>query len=233
VSRIDDHVDPRFGSGGLAVSRGQRSAAPAVEASPLEDSSRWADLITGVRPRAFLVVIAALMGRGLRDQCSPEDIWQETLIQAWHARETHRWQGSSAFRGWLFEIARNRIRDAARRIETEKRGSGRPGTRLSELESQLSGSASAVLPPDSATPSAILMRAERTAAIERALASLPPELEPVVRMHLVEELTMDVIAKRQGVGVSTAWRRFRRGAELCSRALSERGVQPVGLIGAL
>jgi RNA polymerase sigma factor (sigma-70 family) len=173
-----------------------------------------------VRPQAFLVVIASLMGRGLRDQCSPEDIWQETLIQAWHARARHRWQGSSAFRGWLFEIARNRIRDAARRIETEKRGSGRPATRLSELESHPSGSASAALPPDSATPSAILIGAERTAAIERAVASLPPELEPVVRMHLLEELTMEVIAKRLGVGVSSAWRRFRRGSEHCSRALS-------------
>jgi RNA polymerase sigma factor (sigma-70 family) len=220
VSLIDDPADARSGSGGPAVSAAPRAPGPEGEASLLQDSSRWDDLITGVRPHAFLVVIASLMGRSLREQCSPEDIWQETLIQAWHGREKHRWQGSSAFRGWLFEIARNRIRDAARRIETEKRGSGRPGTRLSDLESDPSGSASAVLPPDSATPSAILMRTERTVAIERALASLPPQLEPVVRMHLLEELTMEVIAKRLGLGVSSAWRRFRRGSELCSRALS-------------
>lgn len=206
---------------------GPRAPGPEGEASPLQDPSRWADLITGVRPHTLLVVIASLMSRSLRDQCSPEDIWQETLVQAWHAREQHRWQGSLAFRGWLFEIARNRIRDAVRRIETEKRGSGRPGKRLSELESQLSCSASAVLPPDSATPSGILMQTERAAAIERALDSLPPDLEPVVRMHLVEELTMEVIAKRLGMGVSAAWRRFRRGSELCSRELWN-----VGDIGA-
>lgn len=223
MSRTDDLADQRLGSGDLAVSRGHRSAGPAGEGSPLEDSSRWADLITGVRPHAFLVLIASLMGRSLRDHCSPEDIWQETLIQAWHAREQHRWQGSSAFRGWLFEIARNRIRDAVRRIDTEKRGSGRPGKRLSELEDHLPGSASAILPPDSVTPSAILMHAECAAAIEGTLASLPPELEPVVRMHLVEELTMEVIAKRLGVSVSSAWRRFRRGSELCSRSLSVLG----------
>ena len=194
---------------------------PEGESSPLQDPSHWAALIEGVKPDAFLVVIASSMSRSLRDHCSPEDIWQETLVQAWNARAEHRWQGSAAFRGWLFQIARNRIRDAVRRIEAEKRGAGRPGKRLSELESQLSGSASAVLPPDSVTPSRILVHAERAAAMERALGSLPPDLEPVVRMHLFEELTMEVIAKRLGIGVSAAWRRFRKGAELYSRGLSE------------
>jgi DNA-directed RNA polymerase specialized sigma24 family protein len=64
------------------------------------------------------------------------------------------------------------------------------------------------------------MHAERAAAIQKALAALPPELEAVVRMHLVEELTMEVIAKRIGIGVSAAWRRFRRGSEIYSKMLS-------------
>ncbi len=203
------------------VSENPDSPNPDGEPSPLTDPSRWAALIEGVRPEAFLVVIASSMSKSLREYCSPEDIWQETLTRAWNAREAYRWQGSAAFRAWLFEIARNCIHDTVRRIEADKRGGGRPAKRLSALSSQPSSSDSGMHPPDSVTPSRILMHAERAAAMERALASLPPELESVVRMHLLEELTMKVIAERLGIGVGAAWRRFRKGTELYSKQMSD------------
>ncbi len=193
---------------------------PEGETSPLADPARWERLIEEVRPAAFLVVIASSMSKALREHCSPEDIWQETLAQAWNARHEHRWQGATAFRAWLFEIARNRIRDAARRLRTDKRGAGRPAARLSDLESGRSGSAGR-LPPDSSTPSRFLMHAERAEAMHKALAELPPDLAPIVRMHLLEELTMDVIAERLGIGVSAAWRRFRKGTELYTKLLEK------------
>jgi hypothetical protein len=40
-------------------------------------------------------------------------------------------------------------------------------------------------------------------------------------MHLFEDLTMEVIAERLGIGVSMAWRRFRKGSELFSKSLSD------------
>lgn len=191
---------------------------PEGELSPLTDPARWDQLIEEVRPAAFLVVIASSMGKSLRAHCSPEDLWQDTLALAWRAREQHRWQGSAAFRAWLFEIARNRIRDAVRHMEAAKRGGGRPAVRLSEFTS---GAAAEQLPPDSVTPSRILMHTERAAAMERALAALPAELEPVVRMHVLEDLTMEVIAERLGIGISTAWRRYRKGSEIYSKSISE------------
>ncbi len=193
---------------------------PEGESSPLTDPARWERLIEEVRPAAFLVVLASSMSKALREHCAPEDIWQETLVQAWNARHEHRWQGPAAFRGWLFEIARNRIRDAARKLRTDKRGAGRPAARLSDLESGRTSSAGG-LPPDSSTPSRILMHAERAEAMRQALAELPPDLEPIVRMHLHEELTMELIAERLGIGVSTAWRRFRKGAELYTKLLEK------------
>jgi DNA-directed RNA polymerase specialized sigma24 family protein len=78
-----------------------------------------------------------------------------------------------------------------------------------------------LLPPDSTTPSRVAMHAERAAAMRRALAELPPDLEPVVRVHLLEELTMEEIAERLGIGVSAAWRRFRKGSEIYSSRLAE------------
>ena len=187
---------------------------------PHSDPLRWDALIEELRPAAMLVVIASSMSKSLRSQYTAEDLWQETLAQAWSARDQHRWEGLAAFRAWIFEIARNRIRDAARSLDAKKRGGGRSAARFSELASGRSTSSSGLIPPDSTTPSRILMHAERAAAIQKALAALPPELEAVVRMHLVEELTMEVIAKRLGIGVSAAWRRFRRGSEIYSKMLS-------------
>ncbi|HEX5011621.1 MAG TPA: sigma-70 family RNA polymerase sigma factor [Planctomycetota bacterium] len=195
---------------------------PEDDLSPHTDPSRWDQLIEEIRPAAILVVIASSMSKSLRAHCSAEDIWQETLAQAWGARDEYQWRGSVAFRAWIFEIARNRIRDAARSMKTEKRGAGRAALRFSELESGLSSALSRLLPPDSVTPSRILMHAERAAAMQAALAALPPELEPVVRMHLFEDLTMEVIAERLGIGVSMAWRRFRKGSAIYSRHLADR-----------
>jgi len=194
---------------------------PEGELSPHTDPSRWDQLIEEIRPAAILVVIASSMSRRLREHCSAEDIWQETLAQAWGARGQYRWRGSAAFRAWIFEIARNRIRDAARTMMTEKRGAGHAAVRFSELENGLSSALSGLLPPDSVTPSRIVMHAESAAAMQKALAALSPELEAVVRMHVFEDLTMEVIAERLGIGVSTAWRRFRKGSEIYSRNLSD------------
>jgi len=195
--------------------------SPEGELSPHTDPARWDQLIEEIRPAAVLVVIASSMSKRLRGQFTAEDMWQETLVHAWSARGQYRWQGSAAFRAWLFEIARNRIRDAARSIQTDKRGAGRPAVRFSELDSGLSSSVSGLLPPDSVTPSRLLMHAEKAAAMQKALAALPAELEPVVRMHLLEELTMEAIAKRLGIGISTAWRRFRKGSKIYSSMLSD------------
>ncbi len=57
----------------------------------------------------------------LKRQLSAEDIWQETLCMAWRDREKHRWQGPRSYRGWLLAIAKNRIRDAADRMDAKKR----------------------------------------------------------------------------------------------------------------
>lgn len=193
----------------------------AIGLSPHADPAQWDQLIDSIRPAAMLVVIASSMGKRLRSHCTPEDIWQETLAHAWKARGQYRWQGSAAFRAWIFEIARNRIRDAARKLQTEKRGAGRPAARFSELGSGLSSSGSGFLPPDSVTPSRILMHAEKAAAMQKALAALPPDIGAVVRMHLLEGLTMEVIARRLGIGISAAWRRFRKGSAIYSKKLSD------------
>jgi len=203
----------------MQASRTEAPSSP-TDPPPHTDPRRWDDLIESVKPAAILVVIASTMSRSLRDHCSPEDIWQETLTHAWRDREQHVWKGHAAFRAWLFEIARNRILEAARSLSADKRGGGRAAARFSELGATPSMSISALLPADSVTPSRIVAHGERAAAMSRALAGLPAELEPIVRMHLVEELPMETVAERMGIGVSAAWHRYRKGSEAYARLLS-------------
>jgi RNA polymerase sigma factor (sigma-70 family) len=191
-----------------------------IDPPPHADPARWDELVEAMNPAAILVVIASTMSRQLKDQCSPEDIWQETLTHAWRDRDQHVWQGPSAFRAWLFEIARNRIREAARGLSAGKRGGGRAPARFSELGATPSISISGMLPVDSVTPSRLFAHSEKAALMSRALAELPAELEPVVRMHLVEELPMETVADALGIGVSSAWHRYRKGSELYARRLS-------------
>lgn len=191
-----------------------------IDPPPHADPARWDELIEAMKPPAMLVVIASTMSRRLKDHSSAEDIWQETLTHAWRDRDQHTWSGPPAFRAWLFEIARNRIREAARSLSTEKRGDGRPAARFSELGGTPSVSTSALLPPDSVTPSRLFAHSEKAAAMKQALAALPPELEAVVRMHLFEELPMETVAERIGIGLSAAWHRFRKGSDLYARKLS-------------
>lgn len=55
-----------------------------------------------------------------------------------------------------------------------------------------------------------------------ALDVLPEETREVVRLRLFEDLTMDEVARRTGLGVSGARHRFRRGFEECPRLLIGR-----------
>ena len=183
------------------------------------DSKRWDDLIQAMNPAALQVVIASAMSRQLRAHYSAEDIWQETLTHAWRDRAQHKWTNAAAFRSWLFEIARNRIREAARGLAAEKRGGERRTARFSELVTSSSTSLSADLPLDSQTPSRIVSRKEKAAITQEALAALPPDLSAIVRMHLIEELTMEVIAERLGIGLSAAWHRYRKATDALTRTL--------------
>lgn len=183
------------------------------------EPGRWEEIVRSMNPAAMQVVIGSSMSKKLREHCSPEDVWQETLTHAWRDRAQHTWEGPNAFRAWLFEIARNRIREIARGLSAEKRGAGERTARFSELTPNSSSSMAGNLPLDSQTPSRIVSKDERRAAAREAVASLPTDVRDVVRMHLLEEQTMEAIAAHLGIGVSAAWHRFRKGSEMLARIL--------------
>ena len=198
------------------------SDASPSDCPPHQDPNAWDRLIERAGSGSILVLISSWMSMRLKQQLSAEDIWQETLWMAWRDRDKHRWQGPHSYRGWLLAIAKNRIRDAADRMDAKKRGGDRKLETFSALVGSRDGSVSALLPAGSTTPSRVAGHAERAAAMAAALGSLPSELEQVVRLRLFEQLPMRSVAERLGIPLPTAKKRMFRGATLYRAKLKER-----------
>lgn len=181
----------------------------------------WDALIEAVGPASLLVVIESRMSEALRRAHAPEDILQDALLHAWRDRQSCEWRGLRSFRSWLLSIIDNRIREAADRLSAAKRGGGRESVPLIPAPT-LSRSESAWGPIDSSTPSRIAMFREHADAIRAALQQLPDDLRDVVRLRLFEQLPLEEIATRLGIGESAVRHRFRKGAEIYERQLRLR-----------
>jgi RNA polymerase sigma-70 factor (ECF subfamily) len=67
---------------------------------------------------------------------------------------------------------------------------------------------------DSTTPSRLVVYREQAAAMQAAMNELPEDVRDVIRLRLVEQLTLETIAQVLGLGVAAVRHRFRKGAEL-------------------
>lgn len=198
----------------MATARPDDNAMPASTVA-------WADLIEYVGPASLLVLIEMRMSAALQRRLQPEDVLQESLLQAWRDREQCRWQGIKSFRSWLLTIIDHRIRDAADHEQAFKRGGTNPPRSLAGPGAPSDGeSAADFAPVGSTTPSRVAMYKEQAAAIRETLESLPTELRDVVRMRLLEQRPTEEIAVILGLGVSAIRHRFRKGAELYRRRLA-------------
>ncbi len=195
---------------------------PHQELQPHRDPAQWGRLVDSLEIPVILVAISGAMGNRLKQELTPEDIWQETLAMAWRDRDAHEWRGLRGFRAWLLGIAKNRILDAADYMGAQKRGGNDRTDRFSAILASGDGSIGAHLPPGSTTPSRIAGNRERAVAMEEALGELPEKLGGVVRLRLFEELPMRVVAERLGIGLTTANERFFHGASLYQSCLERR-----------
>ncbi len=194
-----------------------------AKCQPHLDPEAWPGLLQNLAVEAILVVISSWMGPKLRQHCSPEDLWQETLFYAWRDGSQHQWRGLAAYRRWILGIARNRVREAVTQLKALKRGGGKLPKSLSFLQegAEEGVRASDPLPPLSETPSRILSLRERRLSMEKALQRLPKEYEEALRLRLFEQLELKEVAKGLGVSLATAKKRVYLGAELYREALSE------------
>jgi len=192
--------------------------------NPLQSDSMqvWDELIEAVGPASLLVLIEERMSRSLKTHCAAEDIFQEALMHAWRDRgqAAPQWNGVKGFRKWLIAIIDHRICDAADYAGAQKRGgsgAGGGGKGDKVPHQSLGGGGGGGM--QTTTPSRVAMYREQAAAMQAALASLPPELVDVVRMRLFQQMPMETIAEHLGIGVAAVSHRFRKGAEIYQRRL--------------
>lgn len=196
---------------------------PSHEPPPHLDPAAWPRLIEDLAVEAILVLISSWMGARLKQELSPEDIWQETLCLAWRDREQHEWIDLPSYRRWVIGIARNRVRDAVTRMDAQKRGGGKRPELLSVLAEACGddASVSGLLPPDSETPSRTAILRDRARAMETALMTLPRDYRDPLRLRLFEQLPLKEVAEELGVSLATAKKRVYLGADLYRTALRE------------
>ena len=183
-----------------------------------DDPATWQRRIDAVGLPALRVAIRARLGAAVLHRVTEDDVLQETLLHAWRDRDRCEWRGLRAFRRWLLEVVENRIRHFAAEAATAIRG-GRDTTLTFSAfapssdagDGSRAGLASRIGLADSGTPSRVASQREEAGAIDAALASLDDDVRDVVRLRLIEELEMEEVAARCGIGVSAAYHRFRQG----------------------
>jgi RNA polymerase sigma-70 factor, ECF subfamily len=117
------------------------------------------------------------LARQLRDHVAAEDLCQEVFLRALQAWDPDVTLANP--RAWLYQIARNLAIDTARRVAR------RPPPLSLASEPLLAR------PPHAPEP-------ERIAALDDALAPLPPHLRRLLLLHYVHRYTVDEIAATHG-----------------------------------
>ena len=178
----------------------QRRDLILLERALAGDLDAFNDLVTCHQDQLF-----ALVARMAPDRDQAHDAVQEAFFSAY--RNMASFRGGSV-RSWLSRIAINAAMDAQR---ARKR---RPVQPYPELEDE------AWQPPagDSADPVTLTLTAERTAALEQALAQITPDQRASIVLFDVEGYDYGEIAEMTGVSLGTVKSRIHRG-RLALRAL--------------
>src|SRR5262245_44010367 len=159
----------------------------------------WADRIrAGHRDafealyRAYWERLYAFAFRYVRSQQDAEDVVQEVFVRIWRGRAD--WVPPGAVRNYLYLAVRNAAFDCLHRAAVARRWRGKTAHLVTV----------AAIQPD-------LEAAELGAAVERALADLPPKRSAVCKLRLIEGLSYAQIADRLGICEKTVETQLARG----------------------
>lgn len=123
------------------------------------------------------------------DQSSAEDVLQETFLKVFRHIASFD-AGRGDFRGWCWGIAKNCAIDALRAREKER--PCEPGLLHQERDRAQD----------------FVEALANLELIEQVLSRLPPDLQRVLRMRVLEQKTLEEIGACLGVSIATVHRRF-------------------------
>jgi RNA polymerase sigma-70 factor (ECF subfamily) len=141
--------------------------------------------------------------RIVRDRGAAEELTVETFWRIYRARA--RFDPSRAFGAWARRIASNL---ALNHLKSRR------------VEGPLVRDVSAGVPDDPA------MRRETRDAVARAFRALPPKLQAVATLALIEQQSYDDIAEALGISVGAVKSRVFRAVRILRDQLRRMGVEP-------
>jgi RNA polymerase sigma-70 factor (ECF subfamily) len=156
-----------------------------------------ADLVAAARaqPAEFLALYDRYFDRVLgyvrvriSDPATREDVTSQIFTRA--LEHLWRYRGTGSFAGWLFQIARNAVRDAQRRRPTE----------LLDIEHAAAGP----------TPEERVLERERAAELHAVIRSLRPEHQHLLALRYGAGLSFEEIGEMLGSAPGTVRVRMHR-----------------------
>jgi RNA polymerase sigma-70 factor (ECF subfamily) len=142
------------------------------------------------------------------------DAAQETFIAAF--RNLGGFRGEAKVSSWLHRIAVNQCITRQRRTRTRAESS---------LEAETEAGGEQFAAPAERSPAHQAEGRERTAAVRRAVAALPPDLREVIVLKEFEELTFQEIADALDVPLSTVKSRLYTALKQLRLRLEKHGAQ--------
>lgn len=155
--------------------------------------------------RRWEAPIGRFLSRMVENPEDAQDLSQEVFLRVYQARESYRENG--AFQIWLYRIALNAARDAARRHRKRANPIGN-----CEKESP------------QASPEAESQHNELADAIERIIANLPHALREVLILRHYEGMSFAQMSRLLKTPASTLKSRFSTALMRVRELLRERGV---------
>lgn len=140
----------------------------------------------------LLAYMRSRMGELLARKESAADLAQSVCREALGELQHLEDRGQVAFQGWLFALARSKIRDRYRYYRAEKRDAAR------ERSSPQSGFDLGMLLPSTTSPSQNAIRGEELAKLEAAFTRLPEDYREVLTWSRVLGLSHAEIAEEMG-----------------------------------
>jgi RNA polymerase sigma-70 factor (ECF subfamily) len=202
------------------------AAAPEVALVRRAQAGDTAAFETLVRGTARMLYARLYLDTGDRDQA--DDLLQDTYLTAWRSiGQLRDVPDATAFRRWLFAVARTARLDAARREGRKKRGGSRAGgglrlTGASAAHDDLLAGLNDPGPP----PDERLDRQERQDHALALLRSLPEEYRLPIAMRYLSGAEYDTICQQLGLSNGSLRGLLGRGMaklRLLLRASGEEG----------
>lgn len=186
-----------------------RSSDELLEASQAGDLSALGELLERLRP--YMTLLAGIqIGKKLRIKADPEDVVQETFLQAQRRFSTFRGRTADEFIAWLQEILASRLAKLVRRYLGTQARDIRLERDISKHLSDSSRMLDRMLTDRAPGPLETLTERERAVFLASALDQLAEDHKQVLMLRHLEGLSFAEVGERMNRSIGAATQLWAR-----------------------